>query len=543
MRLLNTTTYELKEFIGSSIPQYAILSHTWSEEEVTFQDIQQLGQGRWKNGFSKIAQCCSRAASDDIGWAWIDTCCIDRSSSAELSEAINSMYNWYENSEVCYAYLYDVPPLGPSLNKEKFRAARWFTRGWCLQELIAPRELEFYGSDWTEIGRKSDLVALLSEITGIRCSILEAEGEHVSSCSVGERMAWSANRQTTRIEDTAYCLLGIFEINMPLLYGEGNRAFTRLQEEILKHYEDYTLFLWRSPSTITSGSVFADSPAWFFQPSKSQGASTVAIYYSSIEQSILFGRGNCFSNPNKLAFRPPQITSRGLRIRLLTRKPEAPFSNFGLLAWLFSSCIVEGKPRLLCIRLDFEDRYLDIEQPEEFIYYYRDCPDLIEAIPEDELPSFELRELYIAARIPSQSLRHVPLAIHSFTIRCPSPFNVEKVDYVRGLVDENGQMKTWKCCSPIQIRLRREDCGCMCECVVVVSVDVIQTKPGIGRILCEIGEGKQQAFGSEMITIPHGDGLRAATKIRRFRLILDLSFWKGEKLRSKGVQEITYPMS
>ncbi|KIN07159.1 hypothetical protein OIDMADRAFT_64423, partial [Oidiodendron maius Zn] len=218
MRLLNTTSLELVEFFGEQVPQYAILSHTWEDEEVSFQYIQDPAC-KGLRGFTKIAACCRQAREDELDWVWIDTCCIDKLSSSELSEAINSMYRWYVNAAVCYVYLFDVSPLDPFLDERRFAAARWFTRGWCLQELIAPRELEFYANDWTELGTKLSLKANLLKITSIPVSVLMGE-ELPSKCLVAERMSWASKRTTTRIEDTAYCLLGIFNVNMPLLYGE-----------------------------------------------------------------------------------------------------------------------------------------------------------------------------------------------------------------------------------------------------------------------------------------------------------------------------------
>jgi hypothetical protein len=152
MRLLDTKTLEVKLFLQRQLPEYAILSHTWEDEEVTLQDMQS-GVASQMKGFSKIQRCCQKAAEDGYAYCWLDVCCIDKKSSAELSEAINSMYKWYKNSNVCYAYLADLTT--PTV--EEFRNAKWFTRGWTLQELIAPRNLEFYAADWTEYGTKLSL--------------------------------------------------------------------------------------------------------------------------------------------------------------------------------------------------------------------------------------------------------------------------------------------------------------------------------------------------------------------------------------------------
>jgi Heterokaryon incompatibility protein (HET) len=243
MRLLNSTTLKLHEFIGSQIPPYAILSHTWGEEEVSFQELS-AGTLVEKKGFEKIKRCCEIAAGDGFEYAWVDTCCIDKTSSAELSEAINSMFRWYKEAEVCYAFLSDVPSdEEPELLHSAFRKSRWFSRGWTLQELIAPVHVLFLSRDWKEIDTKWNLQTLLSKITSIHTKALVGT-EPLSSFSVAQKMSWVSKRETTRDEDIAYCMMGIFDINMPMLYGEGKKAFTRLQEQILANFDDDSIFAW-----------------------------------------------------------------------------------------------------------------------------------------------------------------------------------------------------------------------------------------------------------------------------------------------------------
>ena len=193
-------------------------------------------------------------------WAWIDTCCIDKRSSSELSEAINSMYRWYSEAQVCYAYLEDLfqelhleasVTDGRERKREKgghrtFRQSRWFTRGWTLQELLAPQSVIFYDQNWTEIGSKSSLLNQVSQASGIAIGFLESP----HTASIAQKMSWASRRQTTRTEDTAYCLLGLFGVNMPLLYGEGSKAFRRLQEEIIKSSTDQSIFAWRDPRCV-----------------------------------------------------------------------------------------------------------------------------------------------------------------------------------------------------------------------------------------------------------------------------------------------------
>jgi hypothetical protein len=255
MRLLHSKTLKLQDFPKHEVVPYAILSHTWTDEEVLFQDIQGHNAGttppqiKQKLGYKKIEACCAQATRDGFDYVWIDTCCIDKSSSAELSEAINSMYRWYEDSAVCYAYLADVPnDVDLIIQHKKFCESRWFTRGWTLQELIAPITIEFYSSQWysqgqeASLGTKRSLQNYISQATRIPINALQ--GLDSKSYSIAQKMSWASYRETTRVEDRAYCLLGLFNINMPLLYGEGTRAFIRLQEEILKVSIDESLFAW-----------------------------------------------------------------------------------------------------------------------------------------------------------------------------------------------------------------------------------------------------------------------------------------------------------
>ncbi|TBU26281.1 HET-domain-containing protein [Dichomitus squalens] len=193
----------------------------------------------------KIREACRVAREAGYDYLWIDSCCIDKTSSSELSEAINSMYLWYGIAKECYAYLADVPPgEDPRSADSRFRLSRWFTRGWTLQELISPHRLQFLSKDWEVIGTKATLVDLVEEITTVpREALLHLES--LDDFSVAQRLSWAAARETTRVEDRAYSLLGIFDINIPTLYGEGERAFRRLQEEIVRRVPDQSLFAWK----------------------------------------------------------------------------------------------------------------------------------------------------------------------------------------------------------------------------------------------------------------------------------------------------------
>lgn len=221
-------------FNDSDIPPYAILSHTWGTEEVTFEDI--VGaKGRTKTGYEKLLFCAQQAATDGLQHCWVDSCCIDRSSSAELSEAINSMFRWYQNAKCCYVYLADVSNNGCNRRTASseswvpaFRRSRWFTRGWTLQELIAPSSVEFFTKERDHLGNKQSLEEILHEVTGVPIKVLR--NHPLRDFGVEERFSWAATRETTREEDMAYCLLGIFDIHMPLLYGEGKEtAMKRLR--------------------------------------------------------------------------------------------------------------------------------------------------------------------------------------------------------------------------------------------------------------------------------------------------------------------------
>ncbi|KAH8657805.1 heterokaryon incompatibility protein-domain-containing protein [Xylariales sp. PMI_506] len=247
MRLINVESFQINEFNGRQIPPYAILSHTWEVDEVLFQDMQDLPKARHKHAFRKIEYLCRQAARDGWQWAWADTCCIDKTSSAELSEAINSMFKWYAYAMVCYVYLNDVKSL-EDWSIKTFTPAylpsttRWFCRGWTLQELIAPPKVHFYTSNWELLGSKVTMHNLISKVTGIPNAILRSDAP-LSSVPVAERLYWASQRETTRQEDMAYCLLGLFDVHMPLLYGEGSRAFQRLQEQIISATNDHTIFL------------------------------------------------------------------------------------------------------------------------------------------------------------------------------------------------------------------------------------------------------------------------------------------------------------
>ncbi|VUC36749.1 unnamed protein product [Clonostachys rosea] len=224
-----------KDITDGRIPQYAILSHTWGDDEVTYKSILD-STGKWKAAFAKIKFCGTRAERDGLKYFWVDSCCIDKSNSSELQESINSMFRWYRDAAKCYVYLTDVSSPAEGLNgrdiwEPAFRKSRWFTRGWTLQELIAPHVVEFYSKEGVLLGDKVSLEQQIHEITGLPLEVLR--GTSLEDFSVTERMTWAAKRVTTREEDKAYSLLGIFNTYMPLIYGEGEKnALRRLEAEI-----------------------------------------------------------------------------------------------------------------------------------------------------------------------------------------------------------------------------------------------------------------------------------------------------------------------
>ena len=240
--------------------QYAILSHRWerADQELQFDEVLAGTASRRKIGWYKVAKCRQQALDDGIAYFWIDTCCNDKRSSAELQESINSMYRSYQQAAVCYVYLRDVHKVDYDV---EFVRSEWFTRGWALQELIAPSIVRFYDVDWQFIGDKDSLAYSITEATGIPRDVLTGQ-QLVQDCSVAQRFSWAARRHTTRVEDRAYSLLGLFDVSMPMLYGEGDKAFLRLQEEIIKVSDDQSIFAWETEGRVGPG-MLASSPAAF----------------------------------------------------------------------------------------------------------------------------------------------------------------------------------------------------------------------------------------------------------------------------------------
>lgn len=302
MRLINVHTLALESFT-SGTPVYAILSHTWIKgQEVTLQAMEAGGPARdglegWRNNVA----CCERAAQDGWRYVWVDTCCIDKTNSVELSEAINSMFRWYEEAVVCYAYLADVSEkvvllteIYSEMHRQEmkdqeqmtghhidthntrkldrlraierhcFAKSRWFERGWTLQELLAPRAFLFFNKNWDLLGTRESLVDEIYEVTDIDKVYLLKHGAF-RTASVATIFSWVARRETERIEDQSYSLLGLFGIHMPLIYGEGHAAFQRLQMQILQDRDDETIFAWHCDPLLHNPvrGFLAQRPAYF----------------------------------------------------------------------------------------------------------------------------------------------------------------------------------------------------------------------------------------------------------------------------------------
>ncbi|KAI0018346.1 HET-domain-containing protein [Xylariomycetidae sp. FL0641] len=275
MRLLNVETERLEHFIGDfpssssdarGTPPYAILSHTWGNYEILFEDFQgsqvesQLAWQR-KSLYPEVRGSCDQARRRGLRYIWIDTCCIDKSSSAELSEAINSMFEWYLRAEICFAYLEDLH-------------CRWMSRGWTLQELQAPGDVLFYDNAWNCLGPRFSLAPIFALATGVDVRVLRRN--HEADCPrVAQKFCWARRRETTREEDKAYCLLGIFDVNMPLFYGEKAKAVIRLQKEILRSPGDQSILV----------HDFRQEPRWGAVPFRSL-ADDVSTFKWAVQRQV-----------------------------------------------------------------------------------------------------------------------------------------------------------------------------------------------------------------------------------------------------------------
>ncbi|OTB13577.1 hypothetical protein K445DRAFT_319796 [Daldinia sp. EC12] len=293
MWLLNTEKLTLGYFNEAQVKglSYAVLSHTWGSDEILFHEIQgDRAPLQDRAGWKKLTSFCKTALIYGFRHAWMDTCCIDKRNSADVSEAINSMYTYYYDSDACFIYLEDVHKSADEATNssgtaeatrdqllERVRTTRWIRRGWTLQEFIAPKRRYFFTSDWYKIEDGDDLLDILASSTRIDKNLLK-DRDLLHNFCIAERMNWASGRETTRVEDVAYCLMGIFKVNMPVLYGEGaDNAFKRLQREIMQLSLDMTIFVWygnyessgllaRSPSDFANTPPLSLWPPWDLSP-------------------------------------------------------------------------------------------------------------------------------------------------------------------------------------------------------------------------------------------------------------------------------------
>lgn len=342
MRLLDVETYRLHTFYGDMIPKYAILSHTWLQdhEEVTFNHLEYQLPSSWDSlpGARKIELTCGQAAADGHSWAWIDTCCIDKANSSELSEAINSMFMWYRNAAVCYAFLMDID----RGRQDDMLSSRWWTRAWTLQELLAPESVLFFDINWQYIGTKADMAEQIGLATNIDVDTLR-DSEVTYSKSVAQRLSWTARRKATRVEDLAYSLLGLFQINMAMQYGEGSGAFLRLQKEIVRTTDDLSIFAWNPASSIlqdviTDGTDRSVSRLGLFapHPSNFENCKDIEFFPRHI------GNARVEEQHGNLTLHAPVVSSKEHRISNVAAGHLPPIYWIALLP-----CGVRGEPHML----------------------------------------------------------------------------------------------------------------------------------------------------------------------------------------------------
>ncbi|KXJ96508.1 heterokaryon incompatibility protein-domain-containing protein [Microdochium bolleyi] len=417
MRLLNTTTITFTDWEVTEVPPYAILSHVWGEDEVLYHDIIKKTAQAKKAGYDKVFNTCQQARRDGYEWAWIDSCCINKTDGVELSEAINSMYKWYQRADICYAYLVDVELLNPlalepnpvwqgeaearrkqprwsfyEINYsnwdiegdpvtevaprwqwtsaapeggsrtgnrtqeaheflDSLARSNWFRRGWTLQELIAPPQVVFYNKTWIEIGTRKSLKEHVATIAGIEVSALLGGVQILRKLPAALKMSWASNRYTTKVEDMAYCLLGIFDITMPLLYGEGAKAMIRLQELIFLQTEDYSLFLCEKDYRDLH-STFALTPHSFHRNIQA----TIPKWAGVRKRSAVLDFRDIYMRPGSIVNLDPPVLSqaRGMRITIAKKKTQVtgfPGANDAVV-WTYWCFRHENEEYYICLDLD-----------------------------------------------------------------------------------------------------------------------------------------------------------------------------------------------
>ncbi|KAK6435197.1 hypothetical protein LTR95_008617 [Oleoguttula sp. CCFEE 5521] len=288
MRLLDTGTYEVGDPQYSITERYAILSHRWHAKEISYQQLEsaeKIARSITLPHFAKIQSACAKAASLGYQWLWIDTCCINKQDNAELTESLNSMYKWYNVDHITAKG--PTPFAVAATDESKVPESEWFTRGWTLQELLACKTARFYDVNWDEIGTKATLALDLQRITRIEAGYLHHR-KSLHLASIATKLSWACDRVTTRPEDKVYSLVGLFDVYLPIQYGEGlKKAFRRLQLELLTT-PDESIFAWTLPGL-----------SW--EPSLGYDSDEYGLLAPSIE---CFGKSGGVTHINKEDYRP-----------------------------------------------------------------------------------------------------------------------------------------------------------------------------------------------------------------------------------------------
>lgn len=439
MRLIDTETLEIHEFVHEDhIPRYAILSHCWGDDEVTFKQFVKK-QNREGAGYLKIVESCAFARARDRDWIWIDTCCIDKRSSTELSEAINSMYKWYQDALECYAYLIDVTasPEDTVRVDVEFRESRWFRRGWTLQELIAPRTVIFLTQHWQRIYATTAMqgwqrieamnmrrpwgvpqpkmpvmnmnaATVVSQITRIPLDVLRA-GLILTSYSFAQRLSWMASRSTSREEDQAYSLFGLFGLNMPLLYGEGSKALQRLQVEVLNQTGDESIFVRaiRTPGLLVAGNHYFKG-CQHVERANVHDRRPITISARWAELQLTRGRAGVFCHRRDKSIHVVRLNCAHSKDGKAL-SPCIMFLRSGICGHFFHSRSTEAYLR----RTDGLNPYCerDLENPDEWIPVRSDAVVLIHLHPSDQAATCQNNpKSTLSARVMYHLENHSPMS-------------------------------------------------------------------------------------------------------------------------------------
>ncbi|KAJ8519460.1 hypothetical protein ONZ45_g3573 [Pleurotus djamor] len=284
--------------------RYAILSHTWANRELGFRDVNVeggmgVGSLEKKEGYAKLDGMCRVAGEFMCRYVWFDAVCIDKSNTMEMEETIHSMWKWYQNAYICIVHLSNtnlklpsypanssVSPTGPrrrgDSKRKQLKEDPWFRRGWTLPELLAPKRIKFYLGDWTKmdqrVGRRFDICRVQEEgfdfgAEYVQFLRLVADAATVPVCAVKqfslrthsapEVFHWISKRITTRPEDLSYCLMGMLDIHIPIIYGEGHEnAFYRLQSACLQSSPSRLIFHWFGMPSPKNSMIAADPSAF-----------------------------------------------------------------------------------------------------------------------------------------------------------------------------------------------------------------------------------------------------------------------------------------